>query len=456
MTDPFQLSALRFLEHGDQLRAQSRWAEAKAAYLAAQDSDPDNPGAWLGLGLCAEGIGDLAAAQTAFAEAARLHPERVDAWLGLASANHALGQGTQAIRAWLQAWLLSPADLRLHNIVWQALNETETAGEGYAGAVCRGNRLRAQGQNDEALVFYRQAQKQEPGLPFAYSRAGCLLAKNGDYAGAEMEFSQARALSDWVESGIRLNPSFFNELPIFSPALSWVKKAEGNGPLAVVGCDAVYFKRYAQGLWESLCRCEGETASLHVHLLYPAAESLAMAQAMGVGLSVESPDFQGSTRNFVNTYYASARFLVLPDLLKAYDRPLLVMDVDAAVLKPLAPLWTVLAGNDMAIRRLQGAMVDPWNEPQANLVGVNPTPKGLAFAQSLSRFLAHFVARRLLFGFFDQTALYSVLAADPALADLQVGQFPANAYGYPLNRGALGDLVYPDDLLVGEVKTPLR
>lgn len=456
MADPFLLSALRFLELGEELRRQGRLAEAVAAYRSVLDTCPDNGPAWMGLGLAAEGRGDIPTAGEAFAQAARLAPEKVEAHLGLASALSAQGQQDRAIQAWLAARRLQPGDFRIHNIVWQALNETEAEGLDYAGLIAKGNRLRQAGQAIEALKAYRQAQDLAPGEPFAFSRAGCLLAKTGDLGGAESEFAKARALCDWVESGIRLAPEFFTALPPYRHRLDWLRKAGGGGPLAVVGCDAGYFKRYAARLKESLDRHEGGMVGLHVHLVHPDADCLAQAQALGMGISQERPDFAGQSRNFVNTYYASARFLALPELLADYDRPLLVMDIDAMLLKPLTPLWDILKGSDMAIRRWQGVMVDPWNEPQANLVGVNPTPLGQAFAVSVAKFLAHFVAQRQLFGFFDQTALYSVLKADPAMAKLRQGAFLQHAYGYPLNRGAaVQELVFAPELLVGEVKTPL-
>ncbi|MBF0269886.1 MAG: tetratricopeptide repeat protein [Alphaproteobacteria bacterium] len=455
MADPFLISALRFLEVGDDLRRQGRFGDAESAYRSVLDIDPDNGPAWLGLGLASEGKGDGLAARLAFERATHFMPDRAEAWLGLASACQALNDPFAAVEAWLKARKLKPDDLRIYNVVWQALNEItgQPEGSGYAGAIGRGNAFRSQGQTQVALAAYLEAQKLAPDLPFAYSRAGCLLAKAGDLPGAEAQFAQARELFAWVESGIRLDPGFFQDLPDRPHAFEWVQRAEGEGPLAVIGCDKGYFDRYAANLLASLRRFEGETASLHVHLIHPDEDCLAAARALRVGVSLERPPLGGHSRNFVNTYYASARFLALPGLLESYARPLLVMDVDAVALKPLAPLWEVLTGCDMAIRRLEGSMVDPWNEPQANLVGVSPTSQGLAFARSQASFLAHFVDKKQLFGFFDQTALYSVLAADPRLGGLKKGVFPGHAYGYPQNPGA-GHLIYPESLLVGEFKTP--
>jgi Flp pilus assembly protein TadD len=452
MADPFLLSALRFQELGDELRRAGRLAEARGAYESALSSHPESAGAWLGLGLCFEGEGELLEAGGAYEQAAKFDPTLISAWLGLASMAMAANDPRLAVEGWMKAAALAPQDLRIRNILWQGLNEIEVQAEGYAGRVAEGNRRRAAGDPLGALEAYRQAQMIEPGLPFAYSRAGCLLAKAGDILGAEGEFAKARALADWVETGIRLDPVFFEALPAKPHRFERVQPANGQGPLALIGCDPVYFKRYGQGLWDSLRRFEGERACLHVHLVHPDAESLKLASQMGLGISVETPDLAGHSRNFVNTYFASARFLALPGLLEAYRRPLLVMDVDALVLRPLTPLWQALQEADMAIRRLEGVMVDPWNEPQANLVGINPTPLGLAFAEALSSFLAHFVAQGKLFGFFDQTALYSVLAAHPRLSGLRKGAFPRNAYGYPLNKGADAPLEYAPDLLVGEVK----
>ncbi|MBI4968139.1 MAG: tetratricopeptide repeat protein [Rhodospirillales bacterium] len=453
--DPFLLSALRFLELGEALRLQGRLAEAKAAYEAALEGAPDSGEAWLGLGLTAEAMNGAQEARRAFAQAVPLLADPTDALLGLASACHSLGKPFAALEAWQAARRHRPTDLRIDNIVWQGFNEVSGEGDGYAGAIAQGNRWRAKERFEEALAAYKRAQALDPDPPFAFSRAGCLLAKMGDYRQAEAEFAEARSRFDWVESGLRLDPAFFDGLPKSQHRFDFLRKAGGEGPIVLIGCDAGYFKRYAERLWRSLCRVEGNAARLHAHLVHPDAECLALAGSFGMGLSVESPELGGRSRNFVNTYYASARFLALPELLGLYGRPLLVMDVDAQILKPLAPLWAVLGESDMAIRRWQGAMVDPWNEPQANLVGVNPTPKGRAFAGSLARFLAHFVAKGQLFGFFDQAALYSVLAADGALTGLKKGAFPQFAYGYPTNRGAALDaLSYPSDLLVGEAKAP--
>ncbi|MBF0169132.1 MAG: tetratricopeptide repeat protein [Alphaproteobacteria bacterium] len=479
MVDPYLLSAKRFLDLGDargaeelarqslaaggegagalhllaeSLRRQGRLEEAGQAFKDVLKAQPENGGAWLGLGLVAEAGQDTQRAGEAFAKAVQFLPDSLEARLGLASAHQAQGRGIKAAEAWLEAWLLKPKDFRLHNILWQALNEIVEPGEGYVGAIARGNAARAQGMSDEALAGYRSAQALRPDLPFAHSRAGCLLAAAGDLQGAEAEFLKARELADWVETGIRLSPEFFQGLGEHRSGLEILNLAPVSGPVVVVGCDAGYFARYAATLHQSLVRCEDGKTGLHVHLVHPDAASLEAARAMGAGISLETPEFGGCSRNFVNTYFASARFLALPRLLEAYDRPLLVMDVDAVVLKPLAPLWATLLGADMAIRRLKGSMVDPWNLPQANLVGVNPTPGGKRFADLLARYLAHFVAKRQMFGFFDQTALYSVLAAGLSLKE---GVFPDDAYGYPSNRGALFEkLVYPPNLIVGEVKTP--
>lgn len=453
MADPFALSALKFLTQADELRGLKRWREAAFAYEAALANDKAQAAAWLGLGVCAEEMGETQKARDAFAKSAELDPGSLNAWLGLASALQRSGDGAGALSAWLAASRLAPGDFRIHNLLWQGFNEIETAGQGYAAAIACGNRLRGSERFDEALAAYRQAQEMEPSLPFAYSRAGCLLAKQGRYAEAETQFARARALVDWVESGIRLDAAFFHRRPNYPHEFSMVQTAGPCQRLVLVGCDGGYFQRYAALLADSLARHEGAETQMHVHLVSPSPEVLAAARAAGFGVSVEYPDFKGRSRNFVNTYYACSRFLALPQLLKSYERPLLVMDVDALVLAPLAPLWAVLKENDMAVRRLRGPMVDPWNEAQANLVGVNPTGLGAAFAASVAAFLAEFVTKGMLYGFFDQTALYSVLAADPALTDIKEGGFPGQAYGYPTNRGApAAELCFPPELLVGEVK----
>jgi hypothetical protein len=233
----------------------------------------------------------------------------------------------------------------------------------------------------------------------------------------------------------------------------------GKELFLLLGSDAGYLRRYAPALLRSIAEKSGLDAAIHFHIVNPEEDTPALMASLRAGFpqldirtSFERLDVEGRSRNHVNTYYAAARFIRLPELLRHYGKPALVMDIDAVFLARA----TLLApkGADLALRRLSGVEVDPWNEPQASLVYVSARPQGLEFAAILRRFLLHFHRRGKLFGFFDQTAIYSALNAKNVLPEGFTWRWlPESVYAYPLNREARPeDYVWPEDAILGEYK----
>jgi Flp pilus assembly protein TadD len=448
----------------DSLRRQGQFVASAACLAPLVEAQPAHADARLMLALALEGAGQDAQAAPHYDAAVRLAPGRAEAWSGLGSARLALGDKLGAARAWIEAWRLDGGqNLRLANAVWQCLNEVEArAGESdYAGWIGVGNRLRLEGDVYAAEAAYARALALDPNLPFAASRLGCLKAKLGDVERAETWFALARAHFDWVESGLRLDAPFFDQIkeePERIAPLEGELAPTSKKLVLLLGSDAAYFRRYAGPLLASIAHKSGLDATVHFHIVNPEADTLALLSGfqtqlagLDIRMSFERLDIAGRSRNHVNTYYAAARFLRLPELLRHYAAPVLVMDIDAVFLADAAPL---LDGADLALRRQQGLGVDPWNEPQASLVYVSARPQGIEFALMLRRFLLHFHRRGKLFGFFDQTAIYSALNAKNVLPQGFTWRWLAESvYAYPQNRDARPeDYVWPADALVGEYK----
>jgi Flp pilus assembly protein TadD len=460
MPSPYLITAQRFLAAGDHLQAESLAREALA-------DRPDDAEALAFLGALLEQRGLAGEAGDVYERLTRLVPDRLPAWLGLASNRLAENRLIEAAGAWTEAWRLEIGNKRLYNAAWQAHNQiedepTDPTPNGATGWIARGNRHRRRGEGGAAESAYRQAAALDPALPFAWSRLGCLFAAQADWANAETAFAECRSRVDWVESGLVLDGAPLAALQAGPDPLAPVMgdlRPSARRLTVLVGCDAGYGRRYLPSLAASLADRAGLDATLHAHIVNPEADTAALVDRVGrdhprldLRLSHEILPLAGLSRNEANTYYACARFLRLPEILALDRHPVLVLDIDALVLADLGALVQSLATTDLALRRLEGPMVDPWNRYQASLVHVGAGPRPLAFARQLSRLLAYFHSRRLLHGFFDQTALFSILSVGPTL---DVRFLPEAIYQYPLDRNVPPEAYrYGPGALIGEYKIP--
>ncbi len=191
-----------------------------------------------------------------------------------------------------------------------------------------------------------------------------------------------------------------------TPARIEHRGATGTSVL-FVACDAVYLRAFAPAYLRSVATWAPE-ASLHIHLVDPAAGDLAWIESAARDLwsriSISSEVYAGPDRR---TWYAMTRFVRLPQILDMYDRPVAVSDIDAAFTRPLDALAT---GGDIGFRiKRAGFRAHPWQTVQAGALTVRPTPDGIAAAQLLKRLaVGMFDARggRGLW-FADQNVLFS-------------------------------------------------
>ena len=102
--------------------------------------------------------------------------------------------------------------------------------------------------------------------------------------------------------------------------------------------DGRYVAMFAQSFIASALHQCGDTI-IHMHIINPTAESAAALQAIRrqipwvrISTSTETVDFPAP-----RPYYATARFLIAPEVLAAYKLPLIAADIDVAFVKsPLA------------------------------------------------------------------------------------------------------------------------
>jgi hypothetical protein len=174
-------------------------------------------------------------------------------------------------------------------------------------------------------------------------------------------------------------------------------------------CDARYFERFAPGFVASaVAHMPG--AAVHFHVMEADEASRALfrrlaAEAPGLSLSLsteaESPFKSGA-------YYASARFLVGPALVRRYGRPLVLLDADVEVEQSLDPLVAATDGLDFACFRHDGA--GPCSRYPAVLGVVRPSPGGLELLERIRSFVLAKLEIEWPFNWMlDQAALGSVI-----------------------------------------------
>jgi len=187
-------------------------------------------------------------------------------------------------------------------------------------------------------------------------------------------------------------------------------------------CDRRYFERFAPGFVASAARTM-PGATLHFHVMEPDAAGRALfadlaasAPALGLNLSTEaeSPFKSGA-------YYAAARFLIGPDLLRRYARPLVLLDADVEFEQALDPVIAAAAGSDFACFRHDGA--GPCSRYPAVLSVAQPQAGGAIFLERIRLFVLAKLQIEWPFNWMlDQAALGSVIRwAGKTRTDLGVG-----------------------------------
>jgi hypothetical protein len=151
-------------------------------------------------------------------------------------------------------------------------------------------------------------------------------------------------------------------------------------------------------------------AAIHFHVMEAEDASRALfrdlaASAPGLTLNFstepESPWKSGA-------YYASARFLIGPALVRRYGRPLVLLDADVEFEQALDPLVAATGGLDFACFRHEGA--GPCSRYPAVLGVVQPGAGGVEFLERVRRFVLAKLEIEWPFNWMlDQAALGSVI-----------------------------------------------
>lgn len=356
---------------------------------------------------------------------------------------------TAAAEHALAAWRLTPGDPTRRSNLWQLFTHLGEAGdvarfqgrEDCVGLVALGNALRRDGQGLRAERAYRRALERFPEVSVTLSRLACLCAEQHRLEEADLLFGQAAERHGGRDTVTRTSPTFLQSLREGPPsagirATLAEGRASADRPLVVYACcDAIYARKFLPTMVRSIAEDSGLDCAIALHLVNPDAEAeatvAALAAAHGADRFIilrETIDLSALGDN-AKTYYACSRFLVLPDLLIRWQRPILMLDVDLLAIRDLNPLLATSAHSDLGMMSHALKRLDIWSLLYADVLHIRPTTGAWHFLDLTRRYIRHFLDRGMPVWFLDQAALAAVhLAGFTTEAPPRLTVYPADIH----------------------------
>jgi hypothetical protein len=200
-----------------------------------------------------------------------------------------------------------------------------------------------------------------------------------------------------------------------------------------VACDSRYFRLFAVAMLRSIATFSGLRCVVHFHLINPDHAAMAdvarlqHASPLPVVWSKETAALEDLGADQRRAYYASARFLVLPELRRRYSVPIIAADIDQLVIRNLTSILADSAAADIGLIKFSTQAANILALVSATSLIVNPTQGAACFLNTVHDVLAERMSDPTAFGWhLDQAALavahlfhrelnYSLLA--PAILD---------------------------------------
>lgn len=156
-----------------------------------------------------------------------------------------------------------------------------------------------------------------------------------------------------------------------------------------ISCDEVYFKKYAAFILESFSMTCMKESAIVITILNSSKESVSeyieKLKLINVYISfvdINVGDNKGPTASLL-------RFLKVDTLLERCKLPVLVLDLDTVIKKPLLKFIEDNRSFDICSRIL-GGKVAPWEKYTGGFALFNPSTRGIDIAKNISK-TAHFI-----------------------------------------------------------------
>jgi hypothetical protein len=171
-------------------------------------------------------------------------------------------------------------------------------------------------------------------------------------------------------------------------------RIRGNTPdmgapgIVFCGCDDGYYRKFAPSFLLSAENL-GEPLHIHLHLCGPSQETLDHIDRMRRSLAHVRLSFTWEDDSYRKLslpkpiYFSAARFLVLHHLLLACRAPILCVDIDGIIHRPLGNVFKMIERADVTLHfRLGERRV--WRRVMAGAVGISHTKEALGFCEKLA------------------------------------------------------------------------
>lgn len=199
-------------------------------------------------------------------------------------------------------------------------------------------------------------------------------------------------------------------------ALERMGRIEGTLPVAgsrlvaFVGCDPRYLEEHGLDLARSIARSSPDTA-LHLHLYHPGPHEHAQVASLRSELRIpvsatwDACRLDGHDALQRKTWYESARFVRLAQVLEQSSLPILAIDADCLVRAPLTQLLDVTGDADVSLV-FRTERADSGLNVLASLVLVRPTAAARAWCHDVARRIARQLVTKPTRGLLDQRAMW--------------------------------------------------
>lgn len=280
-------------------------------------------------------------------------------------------------------------------------------------AIVIGNGLRQTGDIGLVESHFQSASKRFPDDPFIVQRLANVALIRRDFP-----------LADEIMRRVSLFPLRTRE-ELFLPAIS---DNDGGTYLPIpappdikrnvvlaVAADPHYFNKYAEQLVNSVQKHNPDYFHFHIHIVRFPDDSvdsaiLARVSEAAGSFCITERVLPESHRKHAATHFACERFLVLPGLLAAYQRPILTTDIDLICVNACDSVIQQSRQFDMGIIADFDERHEPWDQYWAGLVLVMPTSEGERIAGRIALTINTIMSSHHYPWFADQAALYRVLS----------------------------------------------
>jgi hypothetical protein len=243
------------------------------------------------------------------------------------------------------------------------------------------------------------------GAPTAALFRGIIAYESDDLDGAEAAFAVVAAdtttgLADRIKAAqgaatfrTRLhNPSAAQALYFgrrTRQSMEDLAEVRGDDRVVVLcAADGRYFALFAQSFVASVLHRCGDTI-IHVHIVNPTPESAATLEGIRrqvtwarISTSTEIVDFAAP-----RPYYATARFLIAPEILAAYRLPVISADIDAVFVKSPRAGLDQLAGADVGVKFNPVDRLEyPWTKVFATYAYFAPFAGAFEYLSEVGRY----------------------------------------------------------------------